>query len=538
MFDFNSKKFSSQRRVVLGRRGMVAATQPLAASSGLRMIQSGGNAYDAALACAAALTVVEPTSNGLGGDCFALFSRDGEIKGMNSSGWLPEDFNRSEIDNLSRKKDQLDPYSWEAVTIPGQLAGWKYLKDEYGSLSWQEILKPAIELAEKGFPVSPVVAECWNKELNDYKDNLSRDHLQTFLETFTVEGRAPAAGEIWKCQDQARTLKILADEGMRCFYEGRLAERIAAHSSRTEGYISEDDLEKFSPNPVDPLSIDYRGHKIYELPPNGQGLIALQSLKILQDYGFDCVNDPAEVHLQIEALKRAFADGEKYIADPEFFGLNPEKLLDDDYIDDKRKNITDSAQIPRPGNIDKGGTVYLAAADHSGNMISFIQSNYKGFGSGIVIPGTGIALHNRGCNFTLDKKSANYPEPGKKPYHTIIPGFYSSPAGSLQGPFGVMGGFMQPQGHLQVLQKMIDYDLNPQEALDAPRWCWQDDNHVLFEPEFDHDILNKLAKRGHEVEYGLDRSVFGRGQIIFKDMADNTLIGAAESRADGQVAVY
>ncbi len=537
-FDACSQRFSSQRQLTMSCRGAVATSQPLAANAGLTVMQEGGNAFDAALAAAAALTVVEPTSNGLGGDCFALFSAGGKVTGMNASGWLPGSYPRSLLQKIAEEQEKLGPYGWEAVTVPGQLAGWKYLRENYAILDWEKILKPAIKYAREGFPVSPVVARSWKKAVKKYQENLKDRFLKHFLANFSKDGRTPHPGEVWQNHNQADTLEKLADNGVDDFYKGELAEKFIEFARSSGGYISEQDLAEFEVKPVKPLKINYRGHEIFELPPNGQGLIALQALKILSKWEFDNFNSIEEMHMRIEALKQAFADGKKYVADPEKISYNPESLLEDEYIKNKRKKIKNQAVSPQPGNIDTGGTVYLAAMDNKGNSVSFIQSNYTGFGSGIVIPETGIALHNRGYNFDTDKNSNNFPEPRKRPYHTIIPGYLRSQDDKLAGPFGVMGGYMQPQGHMQVLQNLIDYNFNPQEALDAPRWRWQDNKKIFLETTYSANTAQRLADRGHEVFFSRNKGKFGRGQIILRDQNKGIIIGASEPRADGQVAVF
>lgn len=541
--DFNlyRYKYKSQRRAVMSLRGAVATSQPLASEAGLTMLQQGGNAFDAVLAAAAVLTVVEPTSNGLGGDCFALFKANGKpINGLNSSGYLPKNFKISKRDDLISDKEmhsmRLDPHSWQAVTVPGQLAGWQYLRNNYGNLGWDIILQPAWHYAREGFPVSPEVSYNWMAAIEKYNRVLSNEFKNNFMETFSIHGRAPRAGEIWKSEYQAATLQRLKDAGVKDFYQGQIAEKFIDYSEETGGYFQASDLTDFQPQEVSPLKIDYRGHEIYELPPNGQGLIALQALKMLETYKFVDFFSPEELHYKIEAIKLAFADGTKYIGDPHNSTINPMKLLDSKYLGVRQRQIGSKAGLYKPGEIDRSGTVYLAAADNQGNLVSFIQSNYNGFGSGIVIPKTGISLHNRGYNFILDKNSINYPKPGKKPYHTIIPGFYNKP-GEYMGPFGVMGGFMQPQAHLQVIQNIVDYDCNPQEALDAPRWRWKDGKALSLEKEFPDYLARELMNRGHEIDFD-PMAFFGLGQIIFKDLKRGALITATEPRADGQTAVF
>lgn len=531
-FDPLSCRFPSQRRVIYARRGMVCASQPLAAQAGLDVLRRGGNAVDAAIATAACLTVLEPTSNGLGGDAFALIWHGGRLHGLNSSGPAPA---LADPDFLRRNFGRVPEKGWYAVDVPGIPAAWAEASRQFGRLPLAEALSPAIAYAEEGYPLSPVTSKLWAQAYDSYSNvKTDRELFRPWFECFAPHGRAPRAGETVFLPDHAETLRALALTDCESFYRGELAGKIDAWSRETGGWLRSEDLAAFRPEWVEPISVDYRGYTINELPPNGHGLVPLLTLGILG--GFDMSErDASGIHIQLEAMKLAFADGLRYISDPRYMELTPEELLDGDYLARRRALISDTAREPEPGDPHSGGTVYLCAADDEGNMVSWIQSNYMGFGSGIVVPGTGIALHNRGCNFNLDPASPNCMAPGKRPYHTIIPGFLTKD-GKPVGPFGVMGAFMQPQGHVQVMVNTLDYAMNPQEALDAPRWQWVGSKSIQLEPGFPADIAAELSRRGHDISTG-DPLNFGRGQIIWRD-ENGTLCGATEPRADGCVAAW
>ena len=529
-FDPLSCRFPSQRRVIYGARGMVCASQPLAAQAGLDILRRGGNAVDAAIATAACLTVLEPTSNGLGGDAFSLIWHDGRLYGLNSSGPAPA---LADADFLREKFGRIPEKGWYAVDVPGIPAAWAEAARRFGRLPLAELLSPAISYAEEGYPLSPVTSKLWAQAHEAYSK--AGDKLfEPWFDCFAPGGRAPRAGEMVRLPGHAETLRELARTDCESFYRGALAERIDAWARETGGWLRADDLAAFRPEWVQPISVPYRGYTVHELPPNGHGLVPLLALGILS--GLDMgVRDAEAIHVQLEAMKLAFADGLRYIADPRSMGLSPEALLDPAYLASRRALIGDMAREPEPGDPRSGGTVYLCAADGEGNMVSWIQSNYMGFGSGVVVPGTGIALHNRGCNFSLDPASPNCMAPGKRPYHTIIPGFLTK-GGQAVGPFGVMGAFMQPQGHVQVMINTLDYAMNPQEALDAPRWQWVGGKRIQLEPGFDAGIAEELRRRGHEIEPG-DPIDFGRGQIIWRN-GSGVLCGGTEPRADGCVAAW
>ncbi|NIQ07839.1 MAG: gamma-glutamyltransferase family protein [Candidatus Korarchaeota archaeon] len=524
--------YPSRRRVIYAKKGMIATSQPLAAQAGLEILKKGGNAIDAAIASAAALTVLEPTSNGIGGDAFALLWHGGDLHGLNSSGPAPSAIS---IETLNEEGyDEMPKVGWGPVTVPGVPAAWATLSDRFGELPLTEILKPAVEYAEEGYPLSPILGKSW-KHAYEYYKKQEGEQFKHWFETFAPNGRPPEIGEVWKSPDHAETLRSIAETKSRAFYEGKLAEKIDEFSKEYDGYLTKADLAAFQPEWVNPIKVTYRGYDVWELPPNGQGLIALMALNILKGFEFECKDTVKAYHRQIEALKLAFADGKEFITDPEFMKVKVRELLSESYAETRRALIGKEALKPRPGKPTEGETVYLATADKNGNMVSYIQSNYMGFGSGLVVPETGIALQNRGHLFSLDPSDANVLKPGKRTYHTIIPGFLTTNDKPV-GPFGVMGGYMQPQGHLQVIMNMIDFNLNPQAALDAPRWRWTDSKHVVVEHSFPKYLAKALTSRGHNIRYALHSGGFGRGQIIWKD--NNVFAGGSEPRTDGQIAAW
>jgi gamma-glutamyltranspeptidase/glutathione hydrolase len=534
-FDYLHYPYSSQRVTTFAVNGMVATSQPLAAQAGLDILKKGGNAIDAAIATAACLTVVEPTSNGIGGDAFALVWTKGELHGLNASGYSPK---RISIEAVKeRGYDTIPKYGWIPVTVPGAPAAWVALSKRFGRLSLKEVLKPAIEYAENGYPVSPILGKYWSDAFHIFKKNLTEPQFESWFETFAPKGRAPRIGESWASKGHADTLRSIAETDGESFYRGELAEKIAAYSKQYNGFLSFDDLAEYEVKWVKPISVHYRGYDVWEIPPNGQGLVALMALNIMK--GFEVPETPTihTYHRQIEAMKLAFVDGQKYITDLRYMEYSVEELLSDEFAQSRRSLINEKALLPEPGTPPRGGTVYLATADGEGNMVSFIQSNYMGFGSGLVVPGTGIALQNRGHNFSLDPSHSNHLAPRKKTYHTIIPGFLTKGHQPI-GPFGVMGGFMQPQGHMQVVMNTIDFHLNPQAALDAPRWQWVEGKKVLVEHHFPRHVAEALARKGHDIQVALDSGLFGRGQIIWRDPDTGVLAGGTEARTDGAIAAW
>lgn len=533
-FDPLYNPYPSRRLPVYAKNGMVAASQPLAAQAGLQMLQRGGNAVDAAIAAAAALTVVEPTSNGIGGDAFALVWTGGKLHGLNASGPAPRGISLEALEKAGVR--EMPKHGFLPVTVPGAPAAWAALSARFGRLPLTEVLRPAIEYAENGYPLTPMLGFLWDQEFQRYSRVLKGEEFRSWFETFAPEGRAPRIGEIWRSPDHARTLQAIAETRAEAFYRGELAEKIDRFSRQYGGYLRKEDLESFRPEWVEPVHVNYRGYEVWELPPNGHGLVVLMALNILKGFELSERDTVDAYHKQIEALKLAFADGKRYIADPRSMSVRVEDLLSDGYAEERRRLIGQRALEPQPGRPPRGGTVYLCTADREGNMVSFIQSNYMGFGSGLVVPGTGIALHNRGANFTLDPAHDNRLEPGKRPYHTIIPGFLTK-NGNPVGPFGVMGAFMQPQGHLQVVVNTVDFGLNPQAALDAPRWQWIEGKVVEVEQTTPAHLAEALARRGHQVRWALGPGGFGRGQIIWRQ-ENGVLVGGTETRTDGQVAVW
>ncbi len=514
-----------------GKNGMVATSQNFAAEAGFEILKNGGNAVDAAVATAAASTVCEPTSNGIGGDAFAIVCYRGKLYGLNSSGPSPRNIS---IDILRKKGyKQMPRFGWETVNVPGIPAAWSALWKRFGKLSFKNLLTPAIEYSEKGYPVTPTVGRLWEKSYREFKHYLKEDKFKYWFETFAPEGRAPRIGEIVTLKDHGKTLKIIAETLGEDFYRGELAEKIDEFSKNTGGYIRKEDLEKFHPEWVEPISTDYRGYDVYEMPPNAQGITVLMVLNILKGFKFEGKDSADTCHKQIEAVKLSFEDSLKYITDAKKMKNNIEDLLSESYAEERRKQIGKTAFMPKIYKNMDGGTVYIATADGEGNMVSYIQSNYMGFGSGLVVPGTGIALHNRGNSFSLDHNHINSLEPGKKPYHTIIPGFLMKDNKPV-GPFGVMGAFMQPQGHIQVLMDIIDFGLNLQAALDSPRWFWTSGKNVKLEKQFQPYLAESLYEKGHYVNYEINTDVFGRGQIIFRNEA-GVLFGGTDWRGDGVI---
>lgn len=515
---------------MLGTHGAIATSQPLATLAGMEMFWAGGNAVDAAIATAIALTVVEPTSNGIGSDAFALIW-DGTLHGLNASGKSPQHL---PIERFLGQA-QMPALGWGTVTIPGAVSAWQHVWKRWGKLPFERLFEPAIRYAEEGFPVSPEVARAWRRAERIYL-SLTAEEYQPFQQVFFPQQRSPKVGEIWRSPAHAKTLRTIAQSEGEAFYRGELAEAIAAFSENTGGYITRDDLAAHQAEWVTPISTNYRGMTVWEMPPNTQGIAALMALNILE--GFDVAQYPRDsvesYHWQIEAMRLAFADVHRHVADPQFMQITVEELLSKSYAAERRTLISDTALPLAVPGLPKGGTVYLAAADDE-LMVSFIQSNYEGFGSGILVPGTGIALHNRANGFSTQVGHPNQVAAGKRPYHTIIPGFLSYDDQPI-GPFGVMGAPMQPQGHVQVVVNLVDYGMNPQAALDAPRWRWISGNHVLLEQAVPSQVAIALHDRAHQIQISAEPSSFGRGQMILRH--EKVLIAASEPRADGLALAY
>jgi gamma-glutamyltranspeptidase/glutathione hydrolase len=533
-FDAHYHPYPSYRAPVYSKNGMVATSQPLAAQAGLDILKKGGNAIDAAIATAAALTVLEPTSNGIGGDAFALVWTGGKLHGLNGSGPSPASISIEAV--RGRGYERIPEYGVVPVTVPGAPAAWAELSARFGRLSLAETLEPAIRYAEEGYPLSPTLALLWGRAFQTYR-KCAGEEFRSWFGTFAPEGRAPRAGELWRSPDHAETLRRIGETNAEAFYRGGLADRIGEFVAAYGGFLSKADLEAYKPEWVDPIRVGYRGYDVWEIPPNGQGLVALIALNILQGFELRGKEDADTVHKQIEAIKLAFADGEKYITDGRRMTVEASRFLTESYGRLRGSLITDLAGQPEAGEPTQSGTVYLATADGEGNMVSFIQSNYMGFGSGLVVPGTGIALQNRGHYFSLDPSHDNRLEPNKRTYHTIIPGFLTKD-GEPVGPFGVMGAAMQPQGHVQVVSNAIDFHLHPQAALDAPRWQWLRNKEVLVEPGFPIPLAQALSRKGHDIRVALESTTFGRGQVIWRDPESGVLCGGTDSRTDGTVAAW
>jgi gamma-glutamyltranspeptidase / glutathione hydrolase len=533
-------RFNSRRSSVYGRRGMVASSQPLATAAGLEILRQGGNAADAAVATAAALNVTEPTSTGIGGDMFALFyeAQTGQVTALNGSGRAPAGLTRERIlrEGLS---PALPPYHPYTVTVPGACAGWCDLLERHGTLSMAAILAPAISLAESGFPVAPVTSYFWQAGANRQLKTAPNGH------ELTLDGRGPNPGEIFRNPGLARTFRTIAEGGKKAYYEGPIAESIVAVLQESGGVMTITDLAEHTSIWEEPASVTFGEYRIHECPPNGQGITALLAFNLLEVFDLADKNplSAERLHLEIEALRLAFADALWYISDPAFGNIPLVELLSKDYAAERRKLIDPkhaSLDQKRGTPIASSDTVYFCVVDEIGNACSFINSNYMGFGTGIVPQGWGFSLQNRGHNFSLDPQHPNRLEPKKRPYHTIIPGLITLADGSLFGPFGVMGGFMQPQGHLQVGLALLLDDLDPQAALDLPRFCIDvaetgQAGAVLLEEGISWQAAATLAEMGHPVKpvSGWGRANFGRGQIILRDSASGMLVAGSDPRADG-----
>ena len=532
--------FTSHRSPVYSHNGIVATSQPLASAAGLEILAKGGNAADAAVAAGAALNVTEPTSTGIGGDMFALYySADTkQITALNGSGRAPAALT---LDRL--KKDGfstchgLPPFHAHTVTVPGACAGWFDLLEKHGSLSMSEILAPAIRLAREGFPVAPLTSYSWQRGAqNQLKSAPNGQEL-------TIDGRGPKPGEMFRNPNLARTFEQVARGGRDAFYQGEIAAAIVSVINEAGGCLSAEDLATHTSTWEQPISVTYRGLRVYECPPNGQGITALIALNILE--GFDVRAHASlsteHLHLMIEALRLAFADSRWYVADPKFSNVPVEELLSKEYANERRKLIDRNRAIIDPTRgtpVASSGTVYLSVVDKFGNACSFINSNYWGFGTGIVPKGFGFTLQNRGHNFNLDPNHPNALGPRKRPYHTIIPAMVTREDGSLYASYGIMGGFMQPQGHVQVLSALVDHGLDPQSALDLPRVCIDVEEaggQVALEEGIPANVISDLETMGHPVYSvsGYDRSLFGRGQVILRDAETGVLCAGSDPRADG-----
>ena len=567
------------RSEVLARHGMVCTSVPAATQVGLDILKRGGNAVDAAIAANATLGLMEPVSNGIGGDLFAIVysAKENKLYGINGSGRSPLGLSyeqmRAELDKLHRKT--IPPRGMLPISVPGTVDAWSELHKKFGKLKFSDDLAPAVKYAEEGFPVTELIAFYWHFGPEVYKDLPGG-----FLETYTLDGkgRTPAKGDIFKNPALAKTLRLIGEKGRDAFYKGEIADKIDKFMRENGGFLRKADFEKHTSTWVDPVSTNYRGYNVFELPPNGQGIATLQILNILEGFDLKSMgrNSAETLHVMVEAKKIAWADRAKFYADPEFAKIPLAGLLSKEYAAERRKLIDpghaakaveagvppangaesqatreplqDSAATPKRSPVDDGDTIYMCTADDEGNMVSLIQSNYRGMGSGIVVPGLGFMFQDRGELFSMEPGHANVYAPGKRPFHTIIPGFVMKD-GKPWEAFGVMGGGMQPQGHVQVLTNQIDFGLNAQEAGDASRWQHEGDNeptgekmekggYVEVESGIPYEIVRELEKRGHEVRF--DVGGYGGYQAIKVELHDGqrVYVGASESRKDGQAAGY
>lgn len=524
-------------RIPVFARNVVSTSHPLAAQAGLRMLLKGGSAVDAVIAAAAAITLVEPVSCGLGGDAFAIVWDGKTLQGLNSSGYAPKAW---DIDYFKKKYGvdvnglaKAPKRGVDAITVPGVVAGWAALHERYGKLPFADLMEPAIEIAERGYAVPPVVAQKWAAAVPELKDQPG------FAHTFMPNGRAPNVGERFVFKDAAQTLKRIGASNGRDLYEGEIAEKLVAFIRENGGAHTLEDFRQYRPEWVTPISKNYRGYTLHEIPPNGQGISALMALGILEHFDVASlkVDSVESQHLQIEAMKLAMADLYRYVADPNTMEVTPEQMLDDAYLASRAKLIDPTrATHFAPGVPPSGGTIYLTAADENGMMVSFIQSNYMGFGSGVVVPGTGVSFQNRGVGFSMDPKSANVVKGHKRPFHTIIPGFLTRNGEPVMS-FGVMGGDIQPQGHVQTVIRMLDYDQQPQAACCAPRWKVNRDFTLDVESTMQASTISGLQSLGHSLKAIDDPYMdFGSGQFIWrlsKDLQDGYVV-ASDSRRDGQ----
>ncbi|RKN42734.1 gamma-glutamyltransferase family protein [Micromonospora endolithica] len=543
------------RKSIFAPHGAVATSHPLAAAAGLAALRRGGNAVDAALATATTLTVVQPPSNDIGGDLFAIVWDGTRLHGLNAAGRSPAGLTRevvrvatggraaepaAALGGAQARGPAMPARGWLPVTVPGAPAGWRDLHDRFGSLPFADLFADAIGYAEHGHPVSAGVAAAWSRGVAGHV-GLTGPEYAEFGRVFAPAGRAPRPGEWWRNPDAAGTLRRIAATGAEDFYRGGIAAALDAHAARTGGLLTGDDLARHTSTWVDPVRARYRRHDVWELPPPGQGLAALLALHVLD--GTDLAGLPLaeRLHRQVEAVKLGFADTHAHVADPDRAPVPVAALLDPGYAAVRRALVTDRAGDPAAGDPERGGTVYLCAADAGGMMVSLIQSTYLAFGSHVVLPGHGFALQNRGLGFRLDPAHPNVVGPAKRPFHTIIPGFLTRD-GAPVGPFGVMGGHMQPQGHVQLLSGTLDGGLDPQAALDAPRWYWHAGRTLLVEPELvataeGRAAVAELRTRGHQVTVADEPALFGYGQAIWRRPEGGYVVGS-ESRVDGGAGGY
>ncbi|WP_371930711.1 gamma-glutamyltransferase [Alishewanella sp. SMS8] len=552
-FDRITGKDFASRSEVIATEAMAATSHPLATQIALDIMKQGGNAIDAAIAANAALGLMEPTGNGIGGDLYAIIwdAKTGRLHGLNASGRSPMglsyDTLKAELDKLGRQ--DLPPHGMLPISVPGAVDGWFEMHQKFGKLSMPKILQPTIQYAEKGFPVTELIAYYWDRSVP-----ILSKQPGDFSGTYTINGRAPAKGEIFKNPALANTLKAIAKHGRDAFYRGEITRKIDSFMQQNGGYLRYDDFAKHRSDWVEPVGVDYKGYTLWELPPNGQGIAALQMLQILKNFdlaklGF---NSAESIHLMVEAKKLAFEDRAKFYADMDFNQSPIAGLISEAYGKERAKLIGErAAQRVDAGNpnLYEGDTIYMTTADKDGNMVSLIQSNYRGMGSGVTVPGLGFIFQDRGQLFSMDKQHANAYQPGKRPFNTIIPAFITKDNKPLMS-YGVMGGAMQPQGHVQILVNMVDYGMNLQEAGDAARWqhlgsteptdgqdaYLKNGGYIEVERGVPFETVRELQQRGHDIRWGLGG--YGGYQAIMRDHANGVWIGASESRKDGQAAGY
>ncbi|MCP3673572.1 MAG: gamma-glutamyltransferase [Gammaproteobacteria bacterium] len=542
----------TSRSEVIASNGMVATSQPLATQIGLDILKQGGSALDAAIAANAALGLMEPTGNGIGGDLFAIIwdAKSEKLYGVNGSGRSPlglsYDELKKQLDLLNI--DQIPSYGLLPISVPGTVDAWFSMHQQFGRLPMKQILAPTIQYANEGFPLSELIAYYWDLSVASRSKQPG-----DFVNTFTIDGKAPTKGQIFKNPALANTLKIISEDGADAFYKGEIADKIDTFMKREGGYLRKKDFSLHKTEWVEPLSVNYRGYDIWELPPNGQGIAALQILNILEHYDLKSLgfNSTETLHLMVEAKKLVFEDRAKLYIDPDFATIPLKKLLSKTYASERKQLITNKAArnvLAGTRILEKGDTIYLTTADSEGNMVSLIQSNYRGMGSGVVVPGLGFGFQDRGQLFSMDREHANAYQPGKRPFHTIIPAFITKD-GKPWMSFGLMGGAMQPQGHVQIVTNMIDFGMNVQEAGDVARWqhggsteptdsastSLADGGYLQVESTVPYQVVRELMHRGHKLRY--DVGGYGGYQAIMIDK-DGTYYGASESRKDGQVAGY
>ena len=546
-------KTHATRSEVIAANGMVATSQPLATQIGLQVLKDGGNAIDAAIAANAALGLMEPTGNGIGGDLFAIIwhAESQKLYGLNASGRSPQSltYKKLKAELATLERDDIPPYGMLPISVPGTVDGWFEMHDKFGKMPMNNILKPAIDYANDGFPVSELISYYWQRSVPKLSVQPG-----SFKTSFTIDGKAPRKGQIFKNPELANTLSLLAEQGRSVFYQGEIADKIARFMAANGGYISRADLANHSSTWVEPVSTNYRGYDVFELPPNGQGIAALQMLNMLEPYNLSKMGflSAQTLHVMTEAKKLAFEDRAKFYADPDFFDVPLAGLIDKKYAMERKKLIGErAAKRVDAGNpaLYQGDTIYLTTADKEGNMVSLIQSNYRGMGSGVVVPGLGFVFQDRGQLFSMDENHANAYQANKRPFHTIIPAFVMKDNKPFIS-FGLMGGAMQPQGHVQIVTNIIDFGMNLQEAGDATRWQHYgstepteahgktliDSGELVIESDIPYQTVRALMQRGHKV--GFDMGGYGGYQAIMWDDKEKVYYGASESRKDGQAAGY